>query len=211
MTTIYFVRHAQPVAYTYDDSALQSIYMRPLTEQGHEDSLAAAEFMRDVHVDKFISSTMTRAIQTIEPMARQRGMEILTDARLRERCGASGGAGTAAHIRRWSDFKWHEENGESILSTQRRNIEALKDILEVFDGQTLVIGTHGTAFSTIVNHYDKSWGYAQFREIVNLLPCIFRVRFEGQCWLGCERIFEIERRYPRTAEGAKNDAAAKQQ
>ena len=41
--------------------------------------------------------------------------------------------------------------GESLRSVQERNIAALTDILTAERDKTVVVGTHGTALSTILN------------------------------------------------------------
>jgi len=174
--------------------------MRPLTEQGAQDSLAVAEFLRGVHVDRFICSNYTRSIQTITPAAEERGMEIIIDERLRERDGTLAGAGMGETRKRWLNMNYVDEGGENIRSVQRRNIEAMRDILELFAGQTLVIGTHGTAFSALMNYYDGAWNYVQFRRIVNMLPAVFRVRFAGQCMVDWEQVFALERGYPKAGK-----------
>lgn len=53
--------------------------------------------------------------------------------------------------KRWADHNYHEEGGESIAMVQKRNIEALNEILSDNTDKDIVIGTHGTALSTILN------------------------------------------------------------
>ena len=44
-----------------------------------------------------------------------------------------------------ADHNYHEEGGESIAMVQKRNIEALNEILSDNTDKDIVIGTHGTA------------------------------------------------------------------
>ena len=45
--------------------------------------------------------------------------------------------------------------------------------------ETLVIGSHGTAIATVLNHFDPSFGYEGFESIRRLMPWIVRLDFEG--------------------------------
>ena len=51
------------------------------------------------------------------------------------------------------DHDYHEEGGESIAMVQNRNIESLNEILSDNTDKDIVLGTHGTALSTILNFY----------------------------------------------------------
>ena len=51
----------------------------------------------------------------------------------------------------------------------------------------MVIGGHGTAISTILNHYDPSFGHAEFEAIRRLMPWIIRLDFDGDTFLSMER------------------------
>ncbi len=42
----------------------------------------------------------------------------------------------------------------------------------------IVIGTHGTALSTIVRYFDSSFGYNEFNQIKNLMPWIVMISFD---------------------------------
>lgn len=61
--------------------------------------------------------------------------------------------------KRWADHDYHEEGGESLAMVQERNIEALNEILSENIDKEVVIGTHGTALSTILNWISRaiSW------------------------------------------------------
>ena len=44
--------------------------------------------------------------------------------------------------------------------------------------KNIVVGSHGTALSTIINYYDKSFGYSDFEKIRYLMPWIVEFTFE---------------------------------
>ena len=170
MTNIIFVRHAQSV-YGEDDRT------RPLSEAGLKDREIVLDTLKDRKIDAFLSSPYKRSIDTIKPASEHFGMDIITDERLRERKAGSYEEGLLE--KRWLDFTFGEEDGECLDSVQKRNIEALKDILDKYKGKTIVIGTHGTALSTILHHYNNDFGVKDFLRIVNWMPYVVELRFNN--------------------------------
>ena len=83
--------------------------------------------------------------------------------------------------KRWADHNYHEEGGESIAMVQKRNIEALNEILSDNTDKDIVIGTHGTALSTILNFYDNNFGCEDFLRIIDWMPYIIELDFESSC------------------------------
>ena len=92
-------------------------------------------------------------------------------------------------------FAFAEEDGESIGAVQERNIEALNEILEKYDGKNIVIGTHGTALSSIINYYDKTFSGESFMKIIDFMPWILKMEFDGKKFLCKEDIFHIQKEY----------------
>ena len=169
-TKIIFVRHAK-AKYGDDDR------IRPLTEAGLKSREVVVETLKNIHIDRFLSSPYKRSIDTIQTAADYFGMKIETDERFRERKAGTWDDDWLA--KRWADFSCAEEGGECLASVQARNIEALKEVLAKYAGETVVIGTHGTALSTILNYYDKSFGLSDFLRIVGWMPYVVELTFEG--------------------------------
>jgi len=94
--------------------------------------------------------------------------------------------------KRWADFGFCEEGGETIAGTQKRNVEALRETLDAFRGKSIVIGTHGTAMSVIINHYDPSFGCDDFKRIWHVMPYVIRLDFEGQEYISREELLFVE-------------------
>ena len=86
--------------------------------------------------------------------------------------------------RRWADRDFHEAGGESIRMVQERNVAAVLDILAENQGKTVMIGTHGTALSSIINHFEPDFGCAEFFRLKHRMPCIVELDFAGQDYLG---------------------------
>lgn len=195
VTTVYFVRHCQSEFSHRDDRT------RPLTALGMEDSAAVAQVLHKTAVDAFYCSPYRRSLDTIAKAAQAHGLPIRTDERLRERQSGEGGNfglkddGDTPLRKRWRDFGWCEPGGESLGAVQERNIQALREILSESTGKTLVIGTHGTALSTVLNYYRPSFGCEDFLRIVDWMPYIVRLTFDGQRLLTSEEIFHIDRPY----------------
>ena len=194
MTTIYFVRHCQP-----DFTNNPADRVRPLSAEGQKDSFAVMEFLKDKKIDDFYSSPYKRSYDTVIHAAEYYGKQITTDERLRERKvgenGNSGGKDFEIFRKRWSDFNFAEEGGESLGSVQKRNIEAVFEILEKSKDKTVAIGTHGTALSSILNYFDPSFGADDFLRIINFMPYIIRLDFDGKKLVSKTEEMYIEKKF----------------
>lgn len=173
MTKVYFVRHAQPDHGWVDDRT------RPLTEEGKNDSRIVLDTLKDKEITVFYCSPYKRSMDTIAETADYFGKRIITDERLRERENGNNGNRPGMFEKRWNDHDYHEEHGESIRMVQERNIEALTEILAANPGKSIVIGTHGTALSTILNFYDPVFGCKDFLRIIDWMPYVIELDFVG--------------------------------
>lgn len=189
MTKLYFVRHAQSLHPWEDDRT------RPLTEEGRQDSAQVTEFFKDKQVDAIYCSPYRRSLDTIAGVASTHGKKIQTDERLRERKAAPGSNNRVMFLKRWNDLSFHEEGGESIGQVQERNIEAVREILKRQEGRSVVIGTHGTALSSILRYYDASFGCDDFLRIINWMPYIVELTFEGDTLLQKTEHLHVEKAF----------------
>lgn len=176
MTTIYFVRHATPDFNNHDDLT------RELTAQGLEDRKRVTEFLWDKNIEVALSSPYKRAVDTIKEFADAKGLEIKLIDDFRERKIESEWIEDFDRFcqKQWADFGYKLSGGESLLEVQMRNIHALEQVLEAFSGKNVVIGSHGTALSTIINYFDPSFGYDEFNKIKGLMPWIVKFSFEDK-------------------------------
>lgn len=187
MTRVYFVRHAQ------SDYRVGTDRDRPLTAEGLEDRRVVLEFLRDKEIGAFYCSPYRRSLDTIMEAARYYGQDIRTDQRLRERETVPGGNCRELFRKRWADFDWHEPGGESLGSVQRRNIAALTDILTAKRDKNIVIGTHGTALSTVLNYFDAGFGCDNFLRIIDWMPYIIELDFDGTDYLSKTEHVHVEK------------------
>lgn len=176
MTTIYFVRHAQPNYHNHDD------WFRELSEKGMADRKLVTKYLSDKAVDAVLSSPFRRAVDTVSDFAESCGYKIETVEDFRERKVDSGWIEDfyAFSKRQWEDFDYKLSNGETLREVQERNIRALMDVIARYSGKTVVIGSHGTALSTIIQYFRKDFGFEDFESIRTVMPWIVCFRFDGQ-------------------------------
>ena len=188
MTNVYFIRHAEPNYDNHDDMT------RELSEKGLKDRTLVTEFLQDKQIDAVLSSPFKRAVDTVGEFAKLQGMkiEIIEDFRERriDNCWIEDFKGFCK--KQWEDFSYKLSDGECLQDVQTRNIAALNGVLKRYEGKNLVVGSHGTALSTIINYYDNSFGHAQFEEIRGLMPWVVQFCFEGEACVAIRKynVFE---------------------
>lgn len=182
MTTIYFVRHAEPDFSNHDDLT------RALSAKGLEDRHQVTRLLAGVPVDAVLSSPFRRAVDTVLPLAASRSLTIRTIGDFRERrvdnCWIEDFDGFCRA--QWADFDYKLADGESLREVQARNVSALQEVLREYEEKTLVIGSHGTALSTVINYFDPSFGHAEFQQIRRVMPWVVRFTFRGRRFLSWE-------------------------
>ena len=189
MTNIYFVRHAQP------DYAFAEASKRPLTEEGERDTLKVVEAMKDIRLDCAISSPYKRSYDTIKQTADEHGLDIAIDERLHERINGKNSNNIEMFRKRWADLSYSESDGECLQSVMDRNIAAVNDILDAHRDENIMVGTHGTALSTILHYYDNSFGVDDFMRLIDFMPYIIRLGFEGREIVEKEEILIVKKEF----------------
>lgn len=184
MTTIYFVRHAEPDYNNRDD------LKRPLTEKGKNDAKLVDKYLEDKQVEIVLSSPFFRAIETVNGFADKINRNIIIVDDFKERkvdnCWIENFDEFA--MKQWNDFDYKLSDGECLREVQQRNITALKKVISEYMNKNIVIGSHGTALSTIINYYDRTFEYNDFNEIRTLMPWIVKFTFESEQCLSIEKI-----------------------
>jgi 2,3-bisphosphoglycerate-dependent phosphoglycerate mutase len=79
MTTIYFIRHAEPDYNNHDDLT------RPLTEKGKRDAQLVNKFLKDKQIDIVMSSPFNRAIETVKGFSDMINRKVIIVEDFRER------------------------------------------------------------------------------------------------------------------------------
>ena len=164
---------------------------RELTEKGLSDRLLVTRFLEGQSIDVLLSSPYKRAVDTIKDYADKHDMVIHCIDAFRERkidvCWWLGDF-SAFSKRQWEDFQYNLPGGESLGEVQERNVKALKSAMQKYPGKNIVVGSHGTALSTIIHYFDNSFGYEDFDSIRNLTPWIVKFVFENDICIEIEKI-----------------------
>lgn len=184
MTNIYFIRHAQCDYNIKDDESPQ------LTPKGIQDSKLVTQYLQDKDIHHIFSSPYQRAVDTLQDFATTNNITIQEIDDFRERKISTTFIEDFESFSKaqWDDFGYKLQDGESLSEVQSRNIQAIESLLQQYPNQNIVIGTHGTALSTIINFYDNSFNYAQFQGIKKLMPYVVKMTFDGTTCNGIERI-----------------------
>lgn len=188
-TKLYFVRHAQSDPNWHDGPT------RPLTAAGLADTKYVQAFFQKLPQapTACYCSPYPRSIATIQSTADFFKLPIKLDPRLRERVNGSAEFSPEVYQQRWQEPQWHETGGESIAMVQQRNIAAVTDILRANPDQQILIGTHGTALSTIINYYQPAFGYRDFMRIINWLPAIYVFEYQGTRLLNISECYHLQK------------------
>lgn len=189
MTTVYFVRHAEPNYDNHDDE------LRELSEKGLEDRKLVTNYLSDKSIDVVLSSPYKRSVDTVKDFASCYNLTIEKNDDFRERKVDNVWIDdfTGFCKRQWADFNYKYTDGETLAEVQSRNISALKRVLEQYKNKKIVVGSHGTALNTIINYYDPTYGYDDFEKIRCLMPWIVKFTFEGEKLISMksENVFEM--------------------
>lgn len=175
LTTVYFIRHAESDIRVRDDRS------RPLTPKGLADSARLAEWFREISVDHIYTSPYLRAWQTVSDLASLKGLDVQPEESFRERKNCGYTPNFIDHIQwLWDDFNHCKAGEESMRQVQERCVLGLERLLVLHPSQTLVIGTHGTALSMVIQHYEPQFSVKDFWRIKEIMPWVIRAQFFGE-------------------------------
>jgi 2,3-bisphosphoglycerate-dependent phosphoglycerate mutase len=177
---VLLVRHAEPVppgTPGFDDDD------RPLTDAGRAAAAELALELEGYELSAMYSSPYARAVETLQPLARLRRLEIhlLTDLRERRLSLELHDEWQETLERSWADPDFALPGAESGREAQRRAIATL-DLLRSRhpDGGRLVLGSHGNLISLILHALEPEVDHA-----FNLsmpMPAVYRLTHDGLRW-----------------------------
>jgi probable phosphoglycerate mutase len=152
-TVLYLVRHGEAVSNR--DNRFGGWSPAPLTDLGHQQAVAAANEMRRRAPTKLVTSDLTRARQTAQPMADLLGLEPRLEPGLRERSlgvfdGLSFAEAEAQYPDMWKQLQSRDPNavpqgGETADTVFTRVANAIERILTDHPGERVAVVTHGLA------------------------------------------------------------------
>lgn len=159
-----------------------------LTEIGRKQAEALAEFLSDYPIDMIVSSSYTRAQQSIEPFAATVGLPAHLDHRLIERTLSGSPIDNWREVVRdsFEDLELRVPGGESAREVLDRGWAA---ITELIDGghRCPIAVTHGNLLSLILNSLDPNFGYDGWESLSN--PDVFVLKEADDERLVFERVW----------------------
>jgi len=176
---VLLIRHAEPVT---PGTAGFDEFTRPLTAKGIRDAERLGELHASARIEAAYSSPYLRARQTIEPLARARGLTIETVDDLRERLlSASELPDWRAHLRRsWEDFDYAAPGAESGREAQARVVQVLDAIASRHSAGTVVVASHGNLIALALHAFMPGIGYESWESIP--MPAVFKLTRHGRGW-----------------------------
>ncbi len=150
MVKILLIRHGQSLS--NDSGTLTGHADSPLSELGLKQAEIVSDYVyKNYKVDAIYSSDLTRAVKTIESLAKLTGLNVNETSNLRElSCGEWEGEKISVLNNNPLYVKWRDYDltvkipgGESFLELQERAINTLNKIVSENDGKTVVVATHG--------------------------------------------------------------------
>jgi len=178
--TVLLIRHAESVA---PGTADFDEYTRPLTTKGFRDAERLADSLASTQIDAAYSSPYIRARQTIEPIAKARGLTIETIDDLRERVLKPGDLPDwRVHLQRsWKDFDYALPGGESSHAAQARVVRVLDDIRgRHARGEVVMFASHGNLIALALNAMLPNVDYAFWESIP--MPALYTLLHDGERW-----------------------------
>lgn len=160
MSTIYIIRHGQSLGNLRGGFAGHTDY--PLSDLGKSQARMTADYLKDAHIDAVLSSTLTRAKQTAEPIAADRGLAVMAREDFMEmNFGDWEGlpldeveAKYPGSITEWKTemYKTVCPGGESMVECYNRAIKALYDAAEEYKDRDICIVSHGALIKCMLCH-----------------------------------------------------------
>lgn len=160
----------------------------PLTAKGMKQALELAEFFSTIEVDRIISSPYKRAMDSIQPLAKNIGVRVEADARLTERILSDHPMPDWFEKLRntFEDLDLKFEGGESSLEAMNRIVEVVEGILHSRDENTIIV-THGNLMSLLLKHINADFGFEEWKNLRN--PDVYLIKYEENK-MGFARIWE---------------------
>lgn len=160
ITSFLLVRHAESEANAgaYFGSQSDS----KLNDKGKLQVAALTAALRDLAIDAVYSSDLSRALDTVSPLAAARNLAVVATDRLRERAmGELTGLSFEQARERYPEM-WRElvartptaapPGGESHVDLYNRVAAVLDELAERHRGGVVLIGSHGVAINHMLRH-----------------------------------------------------------
>ncbi|MFQ5636864.1 MAG: histidine phosphatase family protein [bacterium] len=171
-TIIYLVRH------------VESLPNDVVTGRGQKQALSLVATLSQLDIDAIVSSPYQRAVATVQPFSEARQIPIEIDDGLKERKVSEGLIDNYLEVLRksWADFDFKLPNCESARECQERVLRTLHGIVRRYAGKRIVASSHGNAIALVLNAFDRSFGFEDWKSLNN--PDIKQIVYspDGDDW-----------------------------
>ncbi|WP_010275929.1 histidine phosphatase family protein [Paenibacillus senegalensis] len=189
-TQIYMIRHAEsPFVFGEERS-------RGLSDEGFQAAKKVADLLDSEEINCIVSSSYTRARQTVESLAERKGLSIIEYDELVERpikgldYKAPWEELLQAIEKSFSDHDFSLEGGESTKQAQQRAVPVILGLLKEYEGKSIAIGTHGNIMTIIMNYFDHTYGFDFWKNTSK--PDIYRMTFQDGQLIKVDRLWTCE-------------------
>jgi probable phosphoglycerate mutase len=150
VTTILLARHGETD--WNRERRVQGHSDTPLNETGREQARTLAGALAGEPLDAVYSSDLARARETAEIVAAAHGLEVRTDAELRERNFGSWEGLTDVEIHERHGSDWSRHDGETDEQVRARVLGAVDRIAAAHPGEEVLVVSHGGALNALWHH-----------------------------------------------------------
>lgn len=186
-TFIYMVRHGESPKTEGTERT------RGLTEKGRSDADRITELLKDEGIRVFVSSPYRRAILTLQELARHSRQKIIVFEDLKERIflneeSRMPDADLFPLVEKsFADPNFSLKGGESNAECQTRAISVMKELLELYRGQKIAVGTHGAVMTLMMAYYDPRYDFNFLLQTSK--PDVYRLEFDDQKLVQVNRLW----------------------
>ncbi|WP_033826813.1 histidine phosphatase family protein [Bacillus andreraoultii] len=169
MKNIYVIRHCEAVGQPPEAQ---------LTDRGYKQALELSELFFDVKIDRIISSPYKRAIDSIQPLAKQLDIKIEINRQLTERVLSTKNLTDWLEKLRETfdniDLKF--DGGESSQEAMKRIVGVVEEVFKGGNENTIIV-THGNIMSLLLKYFNNDFGFEDWKNLSN--PDIYLIKSEN--------------------------------
>lgn len=186
-TFIYMVRHSESPKTEGNERT------RGLTDKGKSDANRITQLLKGEGIEVFVSSPYQRAILTLQELAQCSGQEIIVFEDLKERIFLNEDSRMPDNEllplleKSYTDSTFSLTGGESNADCQNRAITVLKELLRIYRGRKIALGTHGAVMTLMMGHYDNQYDLNFLCHISK--PDVYRMEFNDEALVEVTRMW----------------------
>lgn len=153
MRTIYFIRHCESIKTGSDRG-------RGLTDAGQEQAQELVAFFKEIPIDAIYSSPMQRAMDSVRPLAEQRGLRIYEAAFQERRFQETDERLSPERLeellkRSFQNDDYAQSGGESNQIARNRALTVIDQLLKTHPHHRVIVATHGLVLALVLEHYTE--------------------------------------------------------